>query len=750
MGHIHNVYDADIHFLIDSITRVVKNQATQKIRLIQGDHNSEVFSFSMPRYIEGHDMTQCTEVEIHYNNTDATSKEKQSKGVYEVKDLQIDKDDAEKVVFSWTIKDNATVFAGTLNFLIKFKCVSNGAVDYKWHTDINSEISVSTGMDNGETVTEPFPDILAQWKAEIFGDAENAVANINLAEKNALEAVQTEGATQIQAIKTEGETQVENVRTAAEAIEASRNQIHLNNALKASVIEGSAEGEVIVLNDSAEQPFGMFHLFGKSEQFKTTGKNLLNIEEDCTFEGYLIISANIPAGSYILSLESLERGGDYQPYVHFVDNNVGTYLYSATKEAKITLSQDEKEVRIYSNNFSASGSAGVSATLQRLMLSSEGGDYEPFTGCIPSPNPEYPQKINSVENPEVLVRGKNFAKSNRDGQITSSNITVTQIKDSSDLVITGTASNATSITVIRDIPIAKGRYVVSVEGLNVIDKSYDRIYVTDADGNLLVNYVRTGEPQAFDVTKYTEVSVTIIFAAGSTYNDKTINVQIELGDSKTSYEPYKGQVLFLPHTLHGIPVTSGGNYTDTDGRQWICDELDLERGVLVQRIKEFVLSELNPDTWYTWGVNHTTEGITGFYHYYTDEVLMDFVLCNIGVYGSKTWGGLSVGVGSSAASKYFTISVDNSVLADTSTNEKAIESFKTLITDTNAKIYAVIEPIETALSEDEIEAFKAIVTNYPNTTILNNCGANMAVRYGIDTKTYIDKKFEELKASLTA
>ena len=39
-----------------------------------------------------------------------------------------------------------------------------------------------------------------------------------------------------------------------------------------------------------------------------------------------------------------------------------------------------------------------------------------------------------------------------------------------------------------------------------------------------------------------------------------------------------------PGGLPGIPVKSGGNYTDPSGQQWACDEVDLERGVRVQRI----------------------------------------------------------------------------------------------------------------------------------------------------------------------
>mgnify|MGYP002567113154 FL=1 len=39
-----------------------------------------------------------------------------------------------------------------------------------------------------------------------------------------------------------------------------------------------------------------------------------------------------------------------------------------------------------------------------------------------------------------------------------------------------------------------------------------------------------------------------------------------------------------PNGLCGIPVDTGGNYTDSTGQQWVCDEVDFKRGVFVQRI----------------------------------------------------------------------------------------------------------------------------------------------------------------------
>ena len=64
------------------------------------------------------------------------------------------------------------------------------------------------------------------------------------------------------------------------------------------------------------------------------------------------------------------------------------------------------------------------------------------------------------------------------------------------------------------------------------------------------------------------------------------NVCMTWNASSPDYEPYREQLLTLPthNGLPGIPVTSGGNYTDQNGQQWVCDEVDLERGVKVQRV----------------------------------------------------------------------------------------------------------------------------------------------------------------------
>lgn len=48
-----------------------------------------------------------------------------------------------------------------------------------------------------------------------------------------------------------------------------------------------------------------------------------------------------------------------------------------------------------------------------------------------------------------------------------------------------------------------------------------------------------------------------------------------------------------PNGLCGIPVDTGGNYTDSTGQQWVCDEVDFEREVYVQRVKKSTVKTLD-------------------------------------------------------------------------------------------------------------------------------------------------------------
>jgi hypothetical protein len=168
MSHINKIADKDPCFEVDPITRAIKNVSRTKTAVMQFDHNSERFTFALPRYIEGHDMAEVTKAEVHYLNVDAA-------GVYPMNDIAVDEEHADKITCSWLISQNATMKPGALHFLLRFVCLSSdGSIEYAWHTGTFTGISVSAGMNNlADVVEEVENDITAQWKAELFAEFED-------------------------------------------------------------------------------------------------------------------------------------------------------------------------------------------------------------------------------------------------------------------------------------------------------------------------------------------------------------------------------------------------------------------------------------------------------------------------------------------------------------------------------------------------------------------------------------------------
>lgn len=165
----HNVWDTDNHFSISAITRAITNVSPMKTLLMQYDHDSERFTFEMPRYVEGHDMMLCNRVEIHYINIG--SNKEQNAGLYAVSDMQISPDSETEtvVIFSWLISQNATKLAGSLHFLIRFVCIGDDdVVNYAWNTDIYKGISISNGISNTDIAVEDCTDILNEWDQRIL------------------------------------------------------------------------------------------------------------------------------------------------------------------------------------------------------------------------------------------------------------------------------------------------------------------------------------------------------------------------------------------------------------------------------------------------------------------------------------------------------------------------------------------------------------------------------------------------------
>lgn len=167
--HQHVVIDSDSYFIIDPITRAVENTSGSKNLLMQYDHASERYTFELPRYVEGHDMSLCTAVKVHYNNIESGTLIENA-DVNDLDDLHVDPTDANKVICSWLIKRQATQLVGSLNFLVQYLCAtSDGTITYEWHSDIYKNIEIREGRNNGPAAVSDYTDILEQWRAKLSG-----------------------------------------------------------------------------------------------------------------------------------------------------------------------------------------------------------------------------------------------------------------------------------------------------------------------------------------------------------------------------------------------------------------------------------------------------------------------------------------------------------------------------------------------------------------------------------------------------
>ena len=185
----------------------------------------------------------------------------------------------------------------------------------------------------------------------------------------------------------------------------------------------------------------------------------------------------------------------------------------------------------------------------------------------------------------------------------------------------------------------------------------------------------------------------------------SITVTLSDGNGKT-------QTLTLPtpNGLPGIPVTSGGNYTDTQGQQWVCDEIDLEREVKVQRVYKVDVDGENvkfvqADIY----ANLTPSGLP-------------FALIGNGqkTYAVSTF--TNLGWYYNSESRFLYLIKDN-------ISDKFNESCKKQL----GKVYYVLaNPIETPLTPAEIAAYKALTTYAPDTVVQASDGAGIKLGYQKD------------------
>lgn len=522
-----------------------------------------------------------------------------------------------------------------------------------------------------------------------------------------------------------------------------------------STIVCEAKGETILLTDSAKAKFRGLVLYGKSEQFTTTGAQLFNSEAERA-EAY--ISDAIEVGS-AFKLHSTTSSFVYKKCA-YLEAGV-TYRISWTKNSQTSTNDragcicDDNEVVLQGGlktwyqyadyiDITPTATGWLYATFDNqstnIMLN-EGKTikpYEPYTGGIASPNLEYPQPIVGCEDTEIGVYGKNLVPVHEDKAFGYGSLYRTYMADGG-YKITGTSTAkfwADALSILVTVP-ADGVYTYSVDADVFSSRGFN---ISHSRGNTsirgvaeLKRYTYTAEMKKGDVLR-----AMIGVDEGEVVNT-TAYVQLELGNTATAFEkPVDKQSLIIPDTLHGIKVASGGNYTDANGQQWICDYKDYARGVKVKRIYKATEKDFEI-------LIFTGSGAVCFVAKTVPNpyVTNGKALCSLTNNSSYTWN-------ASDKEHYFIAQAAQRLVVVLPTTYTTVEQAQGIYDAGFEFIYPLATPIETPLTEEEMAKYAELHTNYPVTTIFNNEGAGMEVRYVADTKNYIDKKFTELAAAIVA
>lgn len=485
------------------------------------------------------------------------------------------------------------------------------------------------------------------------GDAgTEQVGKVKSAGASAVSAAGAAGESAVNAVKTQQTASIKTIQEAGEnALQNISNGVDKGLSEEGKAADAKATGEAISkltedlgnkitkfyasnegknhLTDSDNGKIIDMMLYGKSEQFTTTGKNLLKIRDGTqTIRGVTVTAKDgvvalkgtaTETGWAILNIDSFVLDG-----THTLSSNISgdTRIIASNKSYKTILEQG-KSVVLENTEVSKVCFAvtdGKTYDISNILIQIEKGSvatsYEPYTGGIPSPNPSYPQEIKSVVNPIVKL-------SNEDGtqfETVTLPYTLNAIPVSSDgnVTIDGQQYIADYVDVERGKLVKRvyeyvfsgeGRWNAAADGAQylawrvgdnpgIIDSTYDKKCLCSCLIANIMNTTRKGEnyisTQSFDDTYRIWVSANV--ATSKLTGEKVFLALIvpeEISLTQEEIRAFKELAAYYPvtnvnvaseqlngYTVFNYPVSmkNGWNYVKqqlNDNRDYIYD-MDLQ------------------------------------------------------------------------------------------------------------------------------------------------------------------------------
>ena len=494
-------------------------------------------------------------------------------------------------------------------------------------------------------------------------------------------------------------------------------------------------------------------LYGKSTQVSTTGAQLLPFEVGEKREGFevfkdgIAISGTRKKDIYAVGRSGMDNESSYDDfpllasgeyYVYSDSASVSLFVVAFRNGINITLGSSMKGVaakikvmdgdkfRIFlrlEEDFNGKVKAMISKTQPTAS------NYEPYTGGKPSPSPEYPQEIESTgQSGEigVTVTGTNLlpfevGQKGKGFEVFADGVQV-DVDRKTDIYAVGRNNGNVESGYDEFALMTAGKYYIYSGTQDV----YLYVVVWRKGKNVILGYsvgTNAAQIEIMDGDKFR-----IFLRTAAAFKGKVKAMITRTPMNATSYEPYKpAQTLIIPtpNGLPGIPVSSDGNYTDADGQQWVCDEVDFKKGVYVQRIGKKTIT--SKDAFFKSGLS------TNDVNYFA----LNNIPVHIGTAGKKdvimsncfvagiyqhfgTLGEIFLG---SAQGNIVYFSVEAQKYPDT-------ETFKQWAVENGLMfLYQLADIVETHLTAEELSAYKTLRTYSPTTTVINDADAWMSVGY---------------------
>lgn len=515
----------------------------------------------------------------------------------------------------------------------------------------------------------------------------------------------------------------------------------------------TVDGTSVIVDNSSDRPVRNLRLFGKTTQITTTGAQLINFSEMkmdtggtttagiidngriVTITGtksYAMGYVNIDVTPYVgqtLYLTGVKTGGTSPSLTARLikTNDNKTYITTELLTGYTVLADDATiSLQFIANNTTTTLTTATTATFTDVMISAvKDAAWEPYTGGVPAPSFSQPQDLVNVENPVITIKGGNLLPASyADGKSKTMNGVTFDVLSDGSVIVNGTATATAYFsfnTTGKKIALPNG-WLSASSGVNCghgIPHVQNDIYV---DGRY-IDAVQTAIESSTRRQFFGKVELggsRVKVDAGVTVVSQRIYPMLCAFENPIDYEPPKQtQSMSIGRTLLGIPVTSGGNYTDDNSQQWICDEIDFERGVHIQRIDRKFFT-LNKEVY-----DYNTIG-----YRYTCHVGSDVVGANECMSTTLRY---NPAVGTAAdTTDGVRINKDSRYIVAQYTGDGGASE----IIDVDL-LYILANPIETPLTEEEIAAFNTLYTHKTNTSVINDVNAWMEMEYSKDVRMYI-------------